>query len=118
MLEAYQEILRTIRERWPFRSPAQQLAAADEALARRFHVRPQANYANAYAPPSSPERATKVRPRSCAEFRLGLCRADGQGREYRRANPSLTEAQAFERVYTDRDNVELAKRERIESAPR
>jgi len=24
MLEAYQEILRTIRERWPFRSPAQQ----------------------------------------------------------------------------------------------
>jgi len=35
----------------------------------------------------------------------------------RKADPSLTEAQAFSRVYTSRDNLELAKRERIESRP-
>jgi hypothetical protein len=38
--------------------------------------------------------------------------------EYRKAHPGLSEAQAFERVYSDRSNIELAKRERAESAPR
>lgn len=37
--------------------------------------------------------------------------------EYRKAHPELTEAQAFEKVYTNPANVELAKRERVESAP-
>jgi hypothetical protein len=38
--------------------------------------------------------------------------------EYRNAHPELSVAQAFSKVYTDRANVELAKRERVESAPR
>jgi hypothetical protein len=38
--------------------------------------------------------------------------------EYRKAHPGLSEAQAFERVYSDRSNIELAKRERQESALR
>jgi hypothetical protein len=37
---------------------------------------------------------------------------------YRDAHPELSVAQCFERVYSDRSNIELAKRERIESAPR
>jgi hypothetical protein len=38
--------------------------------------------------------------------------------ELRKTRPELSDAQAFERVYTARDNVELAKRERAESSPR
>jgi hypothetical protein len=38
--------------------------------------------------------------------------------ELRKANPNLTEAQAFEKVYTDPANIEISKRERIESSPR
>jgi hypothetical protein len=38
--------------------------------------------------------------------------------EYRNAHPELSISQAFEKIYQARDNVELAKRERIESALR
>jgi hypothetical protein len=38
--------------------------------------------------------------------------------ELRKARPELSEAQAFERVYSDRSNIELCKRERQESASR
>ena len=38
--------------------------------------------------------------------------------EYRNAHPECSISQAFEKIYTDRANVELAKRERVESAPR
>jgi hypothetical protein len=38
--------------------------------------------------------------------------------EYRNSHPELSVAQCFEKIYTDRANIELAKRERIESAPR
>jgi hypothetical protein len=37
--------------------------------------------------------------------------------EYRNSHPDLSIAQCFEKIYTDRGNVELAKRERVESAP-
>jgi hypothetical protein len=37
---------------------------------------------------------------------------------YRNAHPELSVAQCFEKIYTDRANVELAKRERVESRPR
>jgi tRNA(Ile)-lysidine synthase TilS/MesJ len=37
---------------------------------------------------------------------------------YREAHPELSISQSFEKIYCDRANVELAKRERIESAPR
>jgi hypothetical protein len=40
-----------------------------------------------------------------------------KARDYQTAHPELSEAQAFDKVYTDRSNIELAKRERIESAP-
>jgi hypothetical protein len=118
MLEAYQEILRTIRERWPYRSGAQQLAAADEELARRFHVRPQANYANAYAPPSSPERATKFDRDPVPNADTAYAALMHKAEQLRSERPELSIAQAFERTYTAPANRELAKRERIESAPR
>jgi hypothetical protein len=38
--------------------------------------------------------------------------------EYRSAHPELSISQSFEKIYTARDNVELAKRERQESAVR
>ena len=38
--------------------------------------------------------------------------------EYRDAHPELSISQAFEKIYTDRANIDLAKRERMESAPR
>jgi hypothetical protein len=38
--------------------------------------------------------------------------------EYRNAHPELSISQAFEKIYTAPANRELAKRERIESAPR
>ena len=38
--------------------------------------------------------------------------------EYRNTHPELSIAQCFEKTYTDRANIELAKRERVESAPR
>jgi hypothetical protein len=38
--------------------------------------------------------------------------------ELRKTQPNLTEAQAFDKVYTDPANIEIAKRERVESAPR
>jgi hypothetical protein len=38
--------------------------------------------------------------------------------ELRKTQPNLTEAQAFDKVYTDPANIEIAKRERRESAPR
>jgi hypothetical protein len=37
---------------------------------------------------------------------------------HRDAHPELSVAQCFEKIYTDRANIELAKRERVESAPR
>jgi hypothetical protein len=39
-------------------------------------------------------------------------------KEYQAAHPELTEAQAFEKVYTDPANKDISKRERMESAPR
>jgi hypothetical protein len=36
--------------------------------------------------------------------------------EYRKVHPELSEAQSFERVYSDRSNIELAERERQESS--
>jgi hypothetical protein len=38
--------------------------------------------------------------------------------EYRNAHPDLSVAQCFEKVFTAPANRELAKRERMESAPR
>jgi hypothetical protein len=38
--------------------------------------------------------------------------------EYRNAHPELSISQAFEKIYTAPANVALAKRERVESAPR
>jgi hypothetical protein len=38
--------------------------------------------------------------------------------EYRNSHPELSVAQCFEKIYTDRANIELAKRERAESVPR
>jgi hypothetical protein len=118
MLAAYNEILRTIRERFPYRTGAQQLAMADEELARRYHVRPEANHANVYAMPLE-TRATEKH----VEKRDGL-RGDAyatllaKAEQLRSERPELSVAQCFAEIYTDRANIELAKRERIESAPR
>ena len=38
--------------------------------------------------------------------------------EYRNAHPELSISQAFAKVYTDPANLEISKRERMESAPR
>jgi hypothetical protein len=118
MVAAYTEILRDIREQFPSRTGAQQLAMADEELARRHHVRPQANYANVYAMPLETRSTEKH-----VEKRDGL-RGDAYGEllakaeEYRDTHPELSISQAFAKVYTDPANREISKRERIESASR
>jgi hypothetical protein len=38
--------------------------------------------------------------------------------EYQKAHPELTQAQAFEKVYTNPANKDISRRERVESAPR
>jgi hypothetical protein len=65
---------------------------------------------------TAPGRYAKADP--VASVDSAYAELQAKAAELRKTRPELSEAQAFAAVYTDRGNVELAKRERAESAPR
>jgi hypothetical protein len=113
---AYEEIVRLGRERYPYLSPAVQFARIFEdknyaGLAARanrvrtgdvYRVKP---YTDAY---------TKSDPNADTAYAELMRKAEA----YREAHSGLSISQAFDKVYTDPANIEIAKRERVESAPR
>jgi hypothetical protein len=121
VLWAHEEIVRIGREKFPFLSADQQFARVFEdskyaALAAQAHRRPGPTTVYA-APHPTPGNAAyaKADPAPSADGAYAALLA--KAKEHQAAHPELTEAQAFERIYTDRSNIELAKRERGESGP-
>ena len=68
----------------------------------------------AYEMPRSVAKADPPAPNADSAYTELMRKAEA----YRDAHPNLSISQCFEKIYTDRANIELAKRERIESAPR
>jgi hypothetical protein len=119
-LRAYEEIVRIGREKFPFLSADQQFARVFEdknyaALAAQAHRTPAPT--TIYQPPAAQGTAyTKSDPAPNTD--TAYAELMHKAEQYRSAHPDLSIAQAFEKIYTARDNIELAKRERVESAPR
>jgi hypothetical protein len=119
-LRAYEEILRIGREKFPFLPADQPFARVFEdskyaALAAQAHSRPAPT--TIYRPPAAQGTAyTKAEPVPNIDSAYGELMLKAQA--YLDAHPKLSIAQCFEKIYTDRANVELAKRERMESVPR
>jgi hypothetical protein len=122
-VRAREEIERLGREKYPFLNSNQQFARIFEdknyaALAARVHQRPAPT--TIYQGPGSadPGRGayTKSDPVPSADSAYSELMAKAEA--YREAHPELSISQSFAAVYSDRSNIELAKRERVESAPR
>jgi hypothetical protein len=123
VLRAHEEILRIGREKFPFLPADQQFARIFEdrnyaALAAQAHSRPQPTTIYRMPGSAAPGRGayTKADPAPSADSAYAALMRKAE--EYRTAHPDLSISQAFEAIYTDRANIDLAKRERIESAPR
>jgi hypothetical protein len=86
---------------------------ADGLTLRRAHAVVKASHAEQMFGPTFPAAAKADRSEGKAYNEL-LAKAA----ELRKTHPELSEAQAFAAVYSDRSNIDLAKRERAESAPR
>jgi hypothetical protein len=123
VLRAHEEIVRIAREKFPFLPSDVAFARVFEdrnyaALAAQAHRRPAMT--SIYKMPGStdPGRGayTKADPLPNADTAYSELMAKAEA--YQTAHPELSISQAFSKVYTDRGNVELAKRERVESAPR
>jgi hypothetical protein len=85
-------------------------ADSDEGLAiRRAHALTKAGF-------PQPTQAV-VTPMSGGREQPALEQLNGLTRKMMAARPELSEARAFELVYTDPANIELAKRERMENRP-
>jgi hypothetical protein len=122
VLRAHEEIVRIAREKFPFLPADVAFTRVFEdknyaALAAQAHSRPSATtiYQTPRATPGNAAYA-KSDPVPNADSAYGELMA--KAAEYGKAHPELTEAQAFTKVFTAPANVELAKRERLESAPR
>jgi hypothetical protein len=120
VLRAHEEIVRIAREKFPFLPADVAFARVFEdknyaALAAQAHSRPRPT--TIYRPPASQGMAytkSDVPNTNTLAYAELMLKAEA----YRSAHPELSIAQCFAEIYTDRANVELAKRERIESAPR
>jgi hypothetical protein len=117
--QAWEALADIGRRMAPTATPERQWALAFEdpkniSLANRVHRRPTAPAGGVYAFPTAAAANDFGVPTAETAYAALMTKA----REYQTAHPELTESQAFEKVYTDRANVELAKRERVESAPR
>jgi hypothetical protein len=120
--QARAELMRIGRRQWPrlTEQDAYERAFTDPAnatLVARLYQRPTPT--SIYPMPHSwlqdegSQHAKSDRSEGTAYDELML-----KAEAYRDAHPELSVAQCFEKIYTDRANVELAKRERMESAPR
>jgi hypothetical protein len=116
VLRAHEEIVRIAREKFPF-------LPADQAFARVFEDK---NYAELAAQAHQRPGPTTVyaMPRAAAYTKsdpvpntntLAYAELMLKAEAYRNSHPELSIAQAFEKVYTARDNIDLAKRERAEA---
>jgi hypothetical protein len=85
----------------------------DGAALRKAHAVVKASHAEQMFGSTFPAHVKADRSEGTAYNEL-----QAKAAELRKARPELSEAQAFERVYSDRSNIELAKRERQESALR
>jgi hypothetical protein len=118
VLRAHEEIVRIAREKFPFLPADQAFARVFEdknyaALAAQAHQRPGPT--TVYAMPKAAAYAkSDPAPNTDTAYAELMLKAEA----YRNAHPELSVAQCFEKIYTDRANVELAKRERVESVPR
>jgi hypothetical protein len=100
---------------YPDKTPAAAFAklftdgGADSLTLRKAHAVVKASHAEHMFGPTFPAAAK-------ADTRAGTAYNELQAKaaELRKVRPELSEAQAFERVYSDRSNIELAKRERRE----
>jgi hypothetical protein len=107
------------QKRFPDKTPAAAFAklftdgGADSLTLRKAHAVVKASHAEQMFGPTFPARAKADRSEGRAYNEL-LAKAE----ELRKVRPELSEAQAFAKVFSDPANIELAKRERIESATR
>ena len=121
VLRAHEEIVRIAREKFPFLPADVAFARVFEdrnyaALAAQAHRRPGPStvYAMPYAKQDAAYTKSDPAPNTDTAYAELMLKAEA----YRDAHPDLSIAQAFEKIYTNRANIELAKRERVESAPR
>jgi hypothetical protein len=117
--EALAELTRLGREKWPSATALEQFERAltdpaNRELTARAYSRPTAPAGGVYAYPTTAAYTKSAAPTVDSAYAELMHKAE----EYRNAHPELSVAQCFEKIYTDRANVELAKRERVESAPR
>jgi hypothetical protein len=122
-VRAREEIVRIGREKFPFLSADQQFARVFEdrnyaALAAQAHSRPQPTTIYAMPGSADPGRGAYTKADPVPNAGTAYAELQAKAAELRKARPDLSEAQAFERVYSDRSNIELAKRERQEAAAR
>jgi hypothetical protein len=121
VLRANEEIVRIAREKFPFLPADVAFARIFEdrnyaALARQAHSRPQPT--TIYQMPGSDDPGRGAYTKADHSEGTAYDELMLKSEAYRNAHPELSVAQCFEKIYTSRANVELAKRERIESAPR
>jgi hypothetical protein len=121
VLRAHEENVRIGREKFPFLSADAQFAHVFEdskyaALAAQAHQRPTAPAGGVYAFPTAVAKSDHDfgAPNTDTAYATLMAKAE----QLRSERPELSIAQCFDRIYTNRGNVELAKRERMESAPR
>jgi hypothetical protein len=120
-LRAYEEIVRIGREKFPFLPADVQFARvlADKnyaALVAQAHSRPLPTtvYPMLHSSPDAAYAKSDPALNADSAYAALMVKAEA----YRNAHPELSIAQCFEKIYTDRANIELAKRERIENTPR
>jgi hypothetical protein len=119
VLRAHEEIVRIAREKFPFLPADQAFARVFEdknyaALAAQAHQRPGPTTVYAMPRAAAYTKSDPVPNTNTLAYAELMLKAEA----YRNSHPELSIAQCFEKVYTARDNVELAKRERAESVPR
>jgi hypothetical protein len=123
VLRATEEIQRIAREKFPFLPADVAFARVFEdrnyaALAAQAHSRPQPTTIYRMPGSTDPGRGVYTKADPAPNTDTAYAELMLKAEAYQTAHPELSISQAFSKVYTDRGNVELAKRERIESAPR
>jgi hypothetical protein len=118
--QARAELMRIGRKQWPRLSEAQVFEAAftdprNAAIVARLYHRP---LPTSIYPMPREWLAGEGSQHEKADRGSAYGELMAKAAEHRNAHPDLSIAQCFEKIYTDRANVELAKRERAESAPR
>jgi hypothetical protein len=116
VLRAHEEIVRIAREKFPFLPADQAFARVFEdknyaALAAQAHQRPGPTTVYAMPRAAAYTKSDPVPHTNTLAYAELMLKAEA----YRNSHPELSIAQCFEKIYTARDNIDLAKRERAEA---